>query len=48
MRSSSAQVMSKLKCKLLVKSTSISIIEENVLLIESGTSSAGNDTDKNL
>jgi hypothetical protein len=36
-KSSSAQVMSKLKCKLLVKSASILIVIENALLIEYGT-----------
>jgi hypothetical protein len=34
MKSSSAQVMSKLKYKLLVKSASILIVIENALLIE--------------
>jgi len=47
MKSSSAQVMSKLKCKLLVKSASILIVIENALLIEYGTFSARNNLYKN-
>jgi hypothetical protein len=47
MKSISAHVMSKLKCKLLVKSASILIIVENALLIEYGNSSAWKDMDKN-
>jgi hypothetical protein len=47
MKSSSTHVMSKLKCKLLVKSASILIVIENVLLIEYGTFSAQNDLNKN-
>ena len=46
MKSSSAQVMSKLKCKLLVKSASMLIIVENAWLIEYGKSRARNDLDK--
>jgi hypothetical protein len=47
MKSSSAQVMSKLKCKLLVKSVSILIVIDNALLIEYGTFSARNNLYKN-
>jgi hypothetical protein len=47
MKSSSAQVMSKLKCKLLVKSASILIVIHNALLIEHGTFSARNNLYKN-
>ena len=48
MKSSSAQVMSKLKCKLLVKSVSILIVIDNALLIEYGTFSAQNNLYKKL
>jgi hypothetical protein len=47
MKSSSAQVMSKLKCKLLVESASILIVIDNALLIEYGTFSAQNNLYKN-
>jgi hypothetical protein len=47
MKSSSAQVMSKLKCKLLVKSALILIVIENALLIEYGAFSAQNNLYKN-
>jgi hypothetical protein len=47
MKSSSAHVMSKLKCKILVKSASILIVIENALLIEYGTFSARNELNKN-
>ena len=40
MKSSSVHVMSKLKCKLVVKSASILIVIDNALLIEYGTFSA--------
>jgi hypothetical protein len=48
MKSSSAQVMSKLKCKLLVKIASILIVIDNALLIEYGTFSAQNNLYKKL
>jgi hypothetical protein len=47
MKSSSAQVMSKLKCKLLVKSASILIVIDNASLIEYGAFCARNNLYKN-
>jgi hypothetical protein len=44
---SSAHVMSKLKCKLLGENRFDIDYRENALLIEYGTSSTRNDTDKN-
>jgi hypothetical protein len=46
MKSSSAQVMSKLRCKLLVKSASILIVIENASLIGCSSFSALNDLNK--
>jgi hypothetical protein len=48
MKSISARVMSKWNINYWVKNVSILSIVENVLLIKYGTSSAQNDTNKNL
>jgi hypothetical protein len=47
MKSGSAHVMSKLRCKLLVKSASILIVIENASLIGCSSFSALNNLDEN-